>query len=124
MKWQESLPENFKETYDYSSRIWRGGLDKFPPLIITCAITGQNAGKEVNPNLPESLEEQVEQTIEAYEAGASMVHIHRRDPLNPAEATTNPEHYLEVNREIRKHCPDSQIWAMLKFSKIFSVILI
>lgn len=106
MNWKETLPENFKETYDYAARMWRGGLDKFPPLIITCAITGQNAGKEVNPNLPESLEEQVEQTREAYEAGASMVHIHRRDPENPAEATIHPEHYLEVNREIRKRCPD------------------
>lgn len=106
MGWQEYLPENFKETYDYSNLIWRGGLSKLPPLIITCAITGQNAGKEINPDLPESLEEQVEQTWEAYQAGASMVHIHRRDPANPCEATTDPEHYLEVNREIRKRCPD------------------
>ena len=26
MSWQEYLPENFKETYDYANRLWRGGL--------------------------------------------------------------------------------------------------
>lgn len=106
MSWQEYLPENFKETYDYSAKLWRSGLASFPPLIVTCAITGGNAGKEINPDLPESLEEQVEQTYEAYQAGASMVHIHRRRPDNPCEVTADPEHYREVNREIRKRCPD------------------
>jgi len=106
MGWKEYLPENFKETYDYSNKLWRSGLATFPPLIITCAITGGNAGKEINPNLPESLEEQVEQATEAYQAGASMVHIHRRKPDNPCEVTDNPEHYKEVNIEIRKRCPD------------------
>lgn len=104
--WKDYLPENFKETYDYSNKMWRSGLASFPPLIVTCAITGGNAGKEVNPNLPESLEEQVEQTVGAYQSGASMVHIHRRRPDNPCEVTTDPEHYREVNREIRKRCPD------------------
>lgn len=106
MSWQEYLPENFKETYDYSAKIWRSGLASFPPLIVTCAITGGNAGKEINPNLPESLEEQVDAATGAYQAGASMVHIHRRRPDNPCEVTTDPEHYREVNREIRKRCPD------------------
>lgn len=106
MNWKDYLPEHFKETYDYANRLWRGGLTNFPPLIVTCAITGGNAGKEINPGLPELLEEQVEQSWEAYQAGASMVHIHRRDPGNPCEVTDNPELYREVNREIRKRCPD------------------
>ncbi|MCR4443441.1 MAG: 3-keto-5-aminohexanoate cleavage protein [Peptococcaceae bacterium] len=100
------LLENYKETYDYSNLVWRGGLSELPPAIITCAITGSNAGKEVNPNLPELLEEQVEQTYEAYKAGASMVHIHRRDPRNPCEMTNDPEMYREVNKKIREKCPD------------------
>ena len=78
MSWQEYLPENFKETYDYSAKIWRSGLASFPPLIVTCAITGGNQGKEANPNLPETVEEQVESAYEAYKAGAAMVHIHAR----------------------------------------------
>lgn len=100
------LLEDYKETYDYSNMMWRGGLSMFPPAIVTCAITGSNAGKEVNPNLPELVEEQVEQTYEAYKAGASMVHIHRRDPNNPCMMTTDPEMYKEVNKKIREKCPD------------------
>ena len=73
---------------------------------MTCAITGGNAGKEINPNLPESLDEQVQQATEAYQAGASMVHIHCRRPNNPCEVTDDPALYQEVNREIRKRCPD------------------
>ncbi|MGA2463730.1 MAG: 3-keto-5-aminohexanoate cleavage protein [Thermodesulfobacteriota bacterium] len=48
-------------------------------LIITAAITG-GASPEGNPNLPKTPEEQVKATLEAYEAGASVVHIHARNP--------------------------------------------
>ena len=100
------LLEDYKDTDDYTAKLWRGGLSEFPPLIVSCAITGGNAGKEVNPNLPESLEEQVEQTYDAYLAGASIVHVHRRDTENPAEMTRNWEDYREVNIKIREKCPD------------------
>lgn len=105
-EWKQYLPEHYKETYDYSSKMWRSGLASFPPVIVTCAITGGNAGKEINPHLPESLDEQVEQTYAAYRAGASMVHIHRRDPANPCAVSTDPEMYREVNKAIRAKCPD------------------
>ena len=100
------LLENYKETYDYANMVWKGGLSDLPPAIVTCAITGSNAGKEVNPNLPELIEEQVEQTYDAYKAGASMVHIHCRNPNNPCEMTEDPEMYAEVSRLIREKCPD------------------
>ena len=90
-EYEQYLPQNFVETNEYSRRLWRGGLSDLPPAIVTCAITGSNAGKEVNPNLPETLEEQVQACVEAYEAGASMVHIHRRNPNNPCEMTMSPE---------------------------------
>jgi len=103
---KDYLLEDYKDTYTYTNKLWRSGLSSFPPLIVACAITGGNAGKEVNPNLPESLEEQVQQTYDAYEAGASMVHIHRRDPKNPADMTRKWEEYKEVNVKIREKCPD------------------
>jgi len=103
---KDYLLENYKETYDYTNKLWRSGLSDFPPLIVTCAITGGNAGKEANMNLPESVEEQVKQTFDAYKAGASMVHIHRRDPNNPANMTQKWEEYREVNIKIREKCPD------------------
>lgn len=100
------LLDDYKDTNTYSNFLWKGGLSDLPPAIITCAITGSNAGKEANPNLPELVEEQVEQAYAAYQAGAAMIHIHRRDPNNPCEMTQDPEMYKEVNRLIREKCPD------------------
>ncbi len=48
-------------------------------LIVTAAITG-GASPEDNPYLPKTPKEQVKATLEAYEAGASVVHIHARNP--------------------------------------------
>ncbi|MFC1867581.1 3-keto-5-aminohexanoate cleavage protein [Thermodesulfobacteriota bacterium] len=48
-------------------------------LIITAAITG-GASPAGNPGLPKTPAEQVKSTLECYEAGASVVHIHARNP--------------------------------------------
>ncbi|MCC8142083.1 MAG: 3-keto-5-aminohexanoate cleavage protein [Lachnospiraceae bacterium] len=79
---------------------------KLQPLIITCAITGANQGKETNPNLPELPEEQAQSMYEAYQAGATMVHVHARQPDNPAQPSTDPEDYKKINHLIREKCPD------------------
>ncbi len=100
------LLDDYKDTQDYLDRFSRGGLSLFPPMIISCAITGANHGKEANINLPETPEEQAEQTYEAYKAGASVVHVHRRSGKNQAVMTTDPEEYKEVNAMIREKCPD------------------
>jgi 3-keto-5-aminohexanoate cleavage enzyme len=50
------------------------------PVIITCALTGGIHGKEANPNLPEQPDEIVEQGIAAWRAGASILHVHARNP--------------------------------------------
>ncbi len=50
------------------------------PLIITCALTGGIHGKEANPNLPEQPDEIVEQGVEAWRAGAAILHVHARNP--------------------------------------------
>ena len=100
------LLHEYRDTADYVTKISRGGLSDFPPLIISCAITGANQGKEVNINLPESAEEQAEQTYFAYKAGASIVHIHRRSAQNHSQMSTNTEEYKEVNALVREKCPD------------------
>lgn len=80
---------------------------ELPPLIVSVALTGGIHGKELNPNLPESPEEQAEQAYECYKAGASIVHIHARDPATGyASPSTNPIHYYRVNKLIREKCPD------------------
>ncbi len=73
------------------------------PCIITVAITGSVARKSHNPAVPESVSEQIESTHEAFEAGASLVHVHsRHDDGSPG---TIPEKFAEFQEGIRKHCP-------------------
>ncbi len=95
-----------RDSIRYIEKMSRGGLSKFPPLIITCAITGGLHGKELNPNLPEHPEEQVQAAYDAYNAGASMVHIHRRNPENPMQMSWKWEEFAEVNAMVRDKCPD------------------
>lgn len=95
-----------RDSVRYIEKMSRGGVSKMPPLIVTCAITGGLHGKEANPNLPESPEEQLQQTVDAYNAGASMVHIHRRNPENPMLMSWKWEEFLEINQMVRSKCPD------------------
>lgn len=48
-------------------------------LIVTCAITG-GGSPEGNPHLPKTPKEQAQSALEAWRAGASVIHIHARDP--------------------------------------------
>lgn len=57
--------------------------------IVTCALTGAQQGKEANPNLPTQPDEIVAQGIEAYKAGAAILHIHARDSEGRATADVN-----------------------------------
>jgi 3-keto-5-aminohexanoate cleavage enzyme len=49
-------------------------------LIITAAITGSRITREATPYIPMTPEEITASAIECWEAGASIVHIHVRDP--------------------------------------------
>jgi uncharacterized protein (DUF849 family) len=73
------------------------------PVIITVAITGAVPRKADNPAVPVTPAEQIESTHEAYEAGASLVHIHVR---NADESPgSDPEKFAQVQQGVRKHCP-------------------
>lgn len=73
------------------------------PCIITVAITGSVPRKENNPAVPITVAEQIESTRGAFEAGASLVHIHvRNDDQSP---TSDPERFARVQEGLRKHCP-------------------
>lgn len=50
------------------------------PLIITAAITGSRITREIAPYIPITPEEIVQSSLECWQAGASVVHIHVRDP--------------------------------------------
>lgn len=74
------------------------------PCIITVAITGSVPRKKDTPAVPVTVAEQIESTHEAYEAGASIVHVHVRDENeNPS---SDPEKFAAFQEAVRKHCPD------------------
>jgi uncharacterized protein (DUF849 family) len=73
------------------------------PVVVTVAITGSVPRKKDNPTLPVLPAEQIESTHAAFEAGATLVHIHvRNDDETPS---SNPDRFAEVQAGIRKHCP-------------------
>ena len=73
------------------------------PVIITVAITGALPRKKDNPAVPVTPAEQIESTHAAYDAGASIVHIHVRNP--DESPSSDPDLYGQVQEGIRKHCP-------------------
>lgn len=73
------------------------------PVILTVAITGSQPTKQQNPAVPISPAEQVESTQAAFEAGASLVHIHVRD--DSGKSCSDPDRFGVVQEGIRKRCP-------------------
>lgn len=73
------------------------------PVIITVAMTGAIPRKKDCPGLPVTTSEQIEETHKAFEAGASLAHIHVRNP--DETPSSDPDLYATVQEGIRKHCP-------------------
>jgi len=73
------------------------------PVVIAVAITGSVPRKKDNPAVPVTPAEQVESTQQAYEAGATLVHIHvRNDDETPS---SDPQRFAAVKKGVEKHCP-------------------
>jgi 3-keto-5-aminohexanoate cleavage enzyme len=73
------------------------------PVIITVAMTGAIPRKKDCPGVPVTPTEQVEETHKAFEAGASLAHIHVRNP--DETPSSDPDLYALVQEGIKKHCP-------------------
>src|SRR5215469_14075488 len=72
-------------------------------VVVAVAITGSVPRKKDNPALPVLPTEQIESTQGAYEAGATLVHIHvRNDDESPS---SDPDRFAAVQAGVRKHCP-------------------
>jgi 3-keto-5-aminohexanoate cleavage enzyme len=67
-------------------------------VIITCALTGGIHGKEANPNLPEQPDEIVAQGVAAWREGASILHVHARNP--DGSNTMSPAIYRELHQRL------------------------
>ncbi|MEJ1161617.1 3-keto-5-aminohexanoate cleavage protein [Prosthecomicrobium sp. N25] len=73
------------------------------PVVVAVAITGSVPRKKDNPAVPVQPAEQVESTHQAYEAGATLVHIHvRNDDETPS---SDPARFAAVQEGVRRHCP-------------------
>jgi uncharacterized protein (DUF849 family) len=73
------------------------------PAVVAVAITGSVPRKKDNPAVPILPSEQIEPTHEAFEAGATLAHIHvRNDDETPS---SDPQRFALVQEGIRKHCP-------------------
>jgi 3-keto-5-aminohexanoate cleavage enzyme len=93
---------DYTDSYAFIERV-RSGM---PPLIICVACNGGIQGKEANEAIPEAADEIAESVHAAYEAGASMVHIHARDPDNLTQGARDPETWGEVLGKVRQGSPD------------------
>ena len=92
----------YADSYAFMEKVRKG----MPPVIICLASNGGIQGKEYNANIPETADEIADSVHEAYEAGASMVHLHARDPnFLPGPAKTT-EVWYELNKKVRERCAD------------------
>src|SRR5215467_2692944 len=73
------------------------------PTIITVAITGALPRKAQTPAVPVTPGEQIESTHEAYEAGATLVHIHVRN--RDESPSSDPELFAQVQAGVKNDHP-------------------
>jgi uncharacterized protein (DUF849 family) len=73
------------------------------PVVIAVAITGSVPRKKDNPAVPTTVAEQIESTHQAFEAGATLVHIHvRNDDESPS---SDPDKFAAVQEGERQALP-------------------
>lgn len=73
------------------------------PCLIAVAITGSLPRKKDNPAVPITVAEQIESTHQAFEAGASLVHIHVRN--DDESSSSDPARFAAVQAGVRRECP-------------------
>ena len=73
------------------------------PCIITVAITGSLPRKENNPAVPITIAEQVESTQAAFEAGATLAHLHVRN--DDQTSSSDPAKFARLKEGLERHCP-------------------
>ena len=70
-------------------------------VILTCAVTGAGDTAGKSEHVPVTPEEIANSAIEAARAGASVVHIHVREP-ETTQGSRETAYYAEVQRLIRE----------------------
>ena len=70
-------------------------------VIITCAVTGAIHTPSMSPYLPVTPQEIIDDGIKAFEAGASILHLHARDPEN-GRPTQDPEMFRKFLPQLKQ----------------------
>jgi 3-keto-5-aminohexanoate cleavage enzyme len=96
------LTWRYADTFEYMDHTRAG----FGPAMICVACNGGIQGKESHAALPETPDEIADSVAAAYEAGASMVHVHARDSRNFTLGARRADEWHQVNSKIRERCPD------------------
>jgi 3-keto-5-aminohexanoate cleavage enzyme len=73
-------------------------------LIITCAISGAEVTKAQHHKIPYTIDEVVSESIKAYEAGASIIHLHVR--FDDGTPTQDKKRYKETIEAIKQQIPN------------------
>jgi uncharacterized protein (DUF849 family) len=72
-------------------------------IIITCAVTGSIHTPSMSPYLPVTADEISDQSVAAAAAGASILHLHARDPEN-GKPSASPRHFMGFLPRIKQAC--------------------
>lgn len=72
-------------------------------VIITCAVTGGIHTPTMSPHLPVTPQQIADEAIAAAEAGASIIHLHARDP-ETGKPVSDPETFMQFLPIIKQRC--------------------
>lgn len=72
-------------------------------IIISCAITGSIHTPSLSPYLPVTADQIATQAVEAAKAGATVLHLHARDPAN-GRPSSDPAHWAAFLPRIKAGC--------------------
>lgn len=75
-------------------------MSQVDPIIITCAITGSIHTPTMSAHLPYRAQEIADQAVAAAEAGASILHLHARDP-ETGRPSAEVAHFMAFLPEIK-----------------------
>jgi len=78
-------------------------MRSFEKAIVTCAVTGAIHVPTMSPHLPVTPQEITDEAVAAAEAGASIVHVHVRDP-ETGEPVSDVDLFREVAEGVADRC--------------------
>lgn len=72
-------------------------------VIVTCAVTGSIHTPSMSPHLPITPAQIADEAVAAVQAGAAIVHLHARDPVDGRPVQT-PAAFLAFVPQIKERC--------------------